>query len=99
MSIIDPLARLLNRRWFEDILDSEFKKVSRYTTPLGRIMVNIDHFKNVNDTYGRDTAEDIVIRETAQVIKKNIINVDTSCRWVCEDFIALTPMTEKAFTI
>ena len=99
MSITDPLTRLLNRRRFEDILDSEFKKVSRYTTPLGRIMVDIDHFKSMNDTYGHDTAGDIVIRETAQVIKKSIRNVNTACRWEGEEFIELTLMTEKSFAI
>ena len=59
-------------------------------------MVDIDHFKSVNDTYGHETAEDIVIRETAQVIKKSNSSVDTIYQWESEKFIVLTPMTKKA---
>jgi len=98
LSVTDPLTGLFNRRRFEDILDAEFNKATRYSTPLSCLMIDIDHFKSVNDTYGH-AAGDIVIRDTAQIIKKSVRNVDTACRWGGEEFIVLTPMTAKAFAI
>jgi two-component system, cell cycle response regulator len=98
LSITDPLTGLFNRRRFEDILDSEFKKSKRYSIPLSCIMVDIDHFKSVNDTCGH-AGGDIAIKETARIIKQSIRNVDTACRWGGEEFVVLTPMTTKAFAI
>ena len=60
------------------------------------MMIDIDHFKVVNDTHGHAVG-DAVIKDIAQIIRQNIRNVDTPCRWGGEEFIVLTPMTEKAF--
>jgi two-component system cell cycle response regulator len=98
LSITDPLTGLFNRRRFEDILETEFKKALRYQTPLSCLMIDIDLFKTVNDTFGH-AAGDVVIRETAQIITKSIRNVDTACRWGGEEFVVLAPMTTKAFAI
>lgn len=94
----DPLTGLLNRRRFEPILDLEFKKSIRYSTPLSCAMIDIDHFKSVNDTYGH-AAGDVVIKEVAHIIRKSIREVDVACRWGGEEFIVLTPMTEKSNTL
>jgi two-component system cell cycle response regulator len=95
LSVTDPLTGLYNRRYFEDILDSEFKKTLRYATPLSCMMIDIDHFKAVNDTYGHAVG-DVVLKEIAQIIRQNIRNVDTPCRWGGEEFIVLAPSTAKA---
>jgi len=98
LSITDPLTQLYNRRKFEELLQSEFKKAKRYSLPLSLLMIDIDHFKSVNDTYGHAVG-DVVIKETAHIIGKSIRTVDTACRWGGEEFVVLTPMTAKAFAI
>ena len=98
LSATDPLTGLYNRRRFENILETEFKKAARYSSPLSCLMIDIDHFKSVNDTYGH-TAGDVVLKEVAQRLQKSIREVDTACRWGGEEFIVLAPMTAKAFAI
>jgi two-component system cell cycle response regulator len=98
LSITDPLTGLYNRRRFEEVLDSEFKKSSRYNSPLSCMMMDIDHFKNVNDTYGHSVG-DTVIKEIALIIKQGIRDVDTPSRWGGEEFIVLAPMTPKAVAL
>ncbi len=98
LSVTDPLTQLFNRRRFEDVLHVEFKKAKRYTTHLSCIMIDVDYFKSINDTYGH-AAGDVVLREIAAIIKQCIRTVDTACRWGGEEFLVLTPMTPKAFAI
>jgi diguanylate cyclase (GGDEF)-like protein len=95
LSVTDPLTGLYNRRHFEELLKSEFKKALRYKTPLSCMMIDIDHFKRVNDTYGH-AAGDAVIKVVVQIIRENIRDVDTLCRWGGDEFIVLTPVTTKA---
>jgi len=95
LSVTDPLTGLYNRRHFEELLKSEFKKALRYKTSLSCMMIDIDHFKIVNDTYGH-AAGDAVIKVVVQIIRENIRDVDTLCRWGGDEFIVLTPVTTKA---
>jgi len=95
LAIRDSLTGLYNRRRFETLLASEFKKSVRYQLPLSCMMIDIDHFKAINDSYGHQ-AGDIVLREVAQVIEANIREVDTSARWGGEEFVVLSPNTPKA---
>jgi diguanylate cyclase (GGDEF)-like protein len=94
LSVTDPLTGLFNRRRFEAILESEFKKAIRYKMPLSCIMIDIDHFKAVNDTYGHATG-DAVIKDVALLIQQGVRDVDTPCRWGGEEFIVLVPLTAK----
>ncbi len=94
LSITDPLTSLFNRRRFEEVLDSEFKKSTRYNLPLSCMMMDIDHFKNVNDTYGHPVG-DTVIKDIALIIKQCVRDVDTLSRWGGEEFVVLAPMTLK----
>jgi two-component system, cell cycle response regulator len=95
LSNSDPLTGLLNRRRFDAILQPEFSNAMRYKTPLSCMMIDIDHFKVVNDTYGHAIG-DAVIKDVAGIIKSSIRDVDTACRWGGEEFIVLTPMTPQA---
>ncbi len=95
LSNTDPLTGLFNRRRFDDILRLEFNKAMRYKSPLSCIMIDIDHFKAVNDTYGH-TVGDVVIKDVAEIIKRSVRDVDTACRWGGDEFIVLTPMTTNA---
>ena len=95
LSITDPLTGLFNRRRFEEVLDSEFKKSSRYMFPLSCMMMDIDHFKTVNDTYGHPVG-DTVIKDIALIINQCVRDVDTLSRWGGEEFVVLAPMTPKS---
>jgi two-component system cell cycle response regulator len=94
IAITDPLSGIFNRRRFDPMLELEFKKAARYGTPLSCIMIDIDHFKAVNDTYGHSVG-DTIIKDIALVIQRSIREVDTACRWGGEEFVVLTPMTTK----
>jgi two-component system cell cycle response regulator len=92
LAIMDSLTGLFNRRRFEAIFTSEFKRAQRYQLPLSCMMIDIDHFKKINDSYGHQEG-DVVLRELAQVIKTTIREVDTPARWGGEEFVVLSPNT------
>lgn len=94
LAITDPLTELFNRRHLEAALEMEWKKSKRYEQPLACLMIDIDHFKSVNDIYGHK-AGDSVLREIARLIKNNLRAVDTVARWGGEEFIAILPQTDK----
>jgi diguanylate cyclase (GGDEF)-like protein len=94
LAITDPLTELFNRRHLEAALEMEWKKSKRYEQPLACLMIDIDHFKSVNDIYGHK-AGDSVLREIAWLIKNNLRAVDTVARWGGEEFIAILPQTDK----
>lgn len=94
LAITDPLTGLFNRRRFESILSLEFKKAARYQAPLSCMIIDIDHFKEVNDAYGHRTG-DMILKEIARIIHKNIREVDTAARWGGEEFAVLIPNTTK----
>jgi diguanylate cyclase (GGDEF)-like protein len=78
-----------------ELLDQEFQRVGRY--PEGRfsvLMIDIDHFKSVNDTHGH-LAGDAVLREAAQVLREALRSVDSVGRYGGEEFIAILPHTAR----
>lgn len=92
LAISDSLTGLFNRRRFEFVLSNEFKRAARYKNPLSCLMIDIDHFKMVNDTIGHQ-AGDTLLREIAQIIQRCIRDVDTIARWGGEEFVVLSPNT------
>jgi len=90
----DPLTNLFNRRHFETIIEKEFSRTLRYKSPTSCLMVDVDHFKNVNDEYGHRTG-DLVLKELADIIRNCIRKVDTLARWGGEEFVVLLPGTNK----
>lgn len=95
LAITDPLTGLYNRRQFDTILEAEWNKSQRYNYPVSCLIIDIDFFKVVNDTYGHKTG-DLVLIEIANILKKSIRDVDTVARWGGEEFIAMLPHTDKA---
>lgn len=95
LSVTDHLTEVYNRRKFEDVLKKEFAKTVRYNTPVTCLIIDIDLFKRINDTYGHHIG-DIVLKETAHILKSTVrVDIDTVARWGGEEFILLFPMTDK----
>jgi diguanylate cyclase (GGDEF)-like protein len=94
LAITDPLTELFNRRRFETALENEFKRTMRYGSPNSCLMIDIDFFKKINDEYGHHIG-DVVLKETAQVVKSCIRDIDVVARWGGEEFIVLLPETKK----
>ncbi len=97
ISIKDALTGLYNRRYFDEILQHEYLRAKRYNLPLSLIMVDIDYFKSVNDTFGHLTG-DKVLQELAKLIKNSVRQVDVVARFGGEEFaiILLNTSLEKA---
>ncbi len=91
-AIRDPLTNLFNRRFMEESLARELQRAERSRHPLAVVMLDIDHFKRVNDTYGHD-AGDTVLRELATLFKAHIRGSDIACRYGGEEFILILPET------
>jgi diguanylate cyclase (GGDEF)-like protein len=88
MSVTDPLTGLLNRRGVGDLLKRESHRTDRSKRPFSMMIADIDHFKRVNDTYGHD-AGDAVLVEIARVFLNHIRKEDVCARWGGEEFLIL----------
>lgn len=86
----DFLTQLPNRRSFLGKAEEELIRVRRYSNPLSLFMLDIDHFKKINDSYGHDIG-DRVLQEIAKIVQGSIRSVDVVARWGGEEFIALLP--------
>jgi two-component system, cell cycle response regulator len=93
MAITDALTGVSNRRYFDMRYPEELERAARYGFDLSCLMIDIDHFKSINDTYGHATG-DIVIREVAAVIKSKMRSIDFVARYGGEEFCALLPETD-----
>ncbi|MCW8896265.1 GGDEF domain-containing protein [Sulfurimonas sp.] len=93
MSVTDPLTKLYNRLYMENIFEAELQRAKRYQQTFSIIFMDIDHFKLVNDDFGHDVG-DIVLVEVANIIKSNIRSTDIMARWGGEEFIILCPETD-----
>lgn len=90
VSRTDPLTGLWNRRYFFEVAEHEIQRALRYKRPVAIAMADIDHFKNVNDTYGHP-AGDEVLRVFSRTLEKNMRTSDTLARFGGEEFIFLFP--------
>jgi diguanylate cyclase (GGDEF)-like protein len=91
-SITDGLTGLKNRRLFDERLDEEFRRAQRYSDPVSLIMVDLDHFKQVNDRFGHQMG-DVVLREAAACIRASIRDPDICARYGGEEFAVILPKT------
>jgi diguanylate cyclase (GGDEF)-like protein len=94
LAITDPLTGLFNRRRFADVLKREFAVTKRYKNTLSCLMIDLDHFKHINDRYGHD-AGDLVLKEVARKIQETLREVDVPARYGGEEFAVLLPHTSK----
>ncbi len=93
ISITDDLTGLFNRRHMNTVLEREFGRCLRYGTDLSCLLVDLDHFKRVNDTYGHGFG-DIVLREFSQSLATSIRVTDSAFRYGGEEFLILLPQTD-----
>jgi diguanylate cyclase (GGDEF)-like protein/PAS domain S-box-containing protein len=89
-SVRDPLTGLYNRRYLEEVLDREARRAARGAQSLGVLMIDLDHFKSFNDTYGHD-AGDAVLRETGASLTRGIRAEDFVFRFGGEEFVVILP--------
>jgi diguanylate cyclase (GGDEF)-like protein/PAS domain S-box-containing protein len=89
-SIRDPLTGLFNRRYMEESLDREIQRCDRKAQSLGIIMLDVDHFKRFNDTFGHE-AGDSVLKELGQFLQKYVRGSDIACRYGGEEFTLILP--------
>lgn len=94
MSVTDDLTRLYNHRFFVKRLNEEFKRAKRYTTTLSFLMIDIDNFKRINDSYGH-LSGDVVLQEVSKVIKKCVRETDVVARYGGEEFAVILPHTGR----
>jgi two-component system, cell cycle response regulator len=94
LAITDPLTGLFNRRRFSDVLRREFAVTKRYKNTLTCVMLDLDHFKLINDQHGHD-AGDLVLKEVAQRLSGTLREVDVPARMGGEEFAILLPHTSK----
>lgn len=94
LSQTDKLTSLYNRAKLDSILEKEIKLSKRYDEPLSLAIVDIDLFKNINDTYGH-TIGDIILKEFADILSKNIRETDYVGRWGGEEFLLIFPHTQS----
>ncbi|WP_256128281.1 GGDEF domain-containing response regulator [Desulfolutivibrio sulfoxidireducens] len=90
LATVDPLTRAFNRRKLADVLAEETTRARRYGTPLSVILLDIDHFKKVNDTHGHD-AGDTVLTEMARLVMGLLRESDRLARWGGEEFFVVAP--------
>jgi diguanylate cyclase (GGDEF)-like protein len=89
----DPLTRLYNWRFFSELVGMELAVASRYTFSSSLLLIDLDHFKRINDTYGH-LAGDEVLRIISSVIKLNVRRTDVVGRLSGEEFIVFLPHTK-----
>lgn len=94
MAQTDALTQLTNRHGLNLTLETDLERAQRYQHPLSVIMMDIDHFKQINDQYGH-LAGDKVLVECARLLKDNLRKSDVICRWGGEEFLVLSFETTK----
>ena len=92
-AIYDDLTGLYNRRYMIEILEKEFSRVLRYQTDLSCLLLDLDYFKEVNDTFGHGFG-DMVLHEFSNCLKQEARNTDIPFRYGGEEFMLLLPNTD-----
>lgn len=92
MAYVDGLTGVFNRRYFEIRVAEEIERAKRYTGAMSLIMVDIDHFKRLNDEFGHLMGDD-VLRQISTIFTQNLRKVDVACRYGGEEFAIIVPET------
>jgi diguanylate cyclase (GGDEF)-like protein len=93
IGLTDTLTELANRRFFDFILKKEMNRVRRYGQPLSLMMIDIDFFKNINDTWGHQVG-DVILKEMSTLLKQHFRATDLPARYGGEEFAVILPDTD-----
>ena len=94
LAITDRLTGLYNRAKIDETLEGELQRTARFQRPFGIILLDLDHFKGVNDTHGHQVGDQVLI-EFAGLLKKHTRDTDAVGRWGGEEFLVICPETEE----
>ncbi len=92
LAVRDPLTGLFNRKALDDFFEQEIQRAQRYDHPIAVFMLDLDHFKRINDRHSH-RAGDLLLQELAQVMLKTIRNTDFAARYGGEEFVIVLPET------
>jgi diguanylate cyclase (GGDEF)-like protein/PAS domain S-box-containing protein len=95
LSITDPLTKAFNRLRFTAALEAEIRRSKRYVSSFSLVMFDIDNFKSINDNFGHDAGDQILVSIT-DLVQREIRDTDVLARWGGEEFILLLPHTDGA---
>jgi len=93
MTFRDSLTGLYNHRYFQDLMDKELSRARRYKKPFSLVMLDLDHFKKINDEYGHPVG-DFVLKQVCRSIKDTIRDCDIAARYGGEEFAIVLPETD-----
>lgn len=93
IATIDQLTGIYNRHKFEELFALESERSRRFSQPLSLILIDIDHFKRVNDTHGHDVGDKVLVQLSA-IVQETIRKIDIFARWGGEEFLLLCPGTD-----
>ncbi|MEX2461982.1 MAG: diguanylate cyclase [Paenibacillaceae bacterium] len=88
----DPLTGIFNRRYFDNQMQLELKRIERFPAPISLAFIDIDHFKKVNDTYGHSVG-DLVLQAMAHTLQESVRSTDLVARFGGEEFVIIFPNT------
>ena len=88
----DYLTKLYNRRKIHEIIETEIKRSRRYKSAFAVLLLDIDNFKNINDTYGHNTGDKVLV-QFSDIIRHTIRESDIASRWGGEEFLVICPET------
>jgi diguanylate cyclase (GGDEF)-like protein len=94
MQTLDSLTGLYNERHFFQTMEREFDRAARYNVPLSLLFVDVDHFKDVNETYGFE-AGDLLLKEISRIVMENMRSTDFCSRYSGERFVVVLPETHS----
>ncbi|MHB1677996.1 MAG: putative bifunctional diguanylate cyclase/phosphodiesterase [Sulfuriferula sp.] len=94
MASIDPLTNLLNRRALQEVINRVYAYAKRSVQPFSMILLDLDRFKMLNDNYGHDVGDKILLG-IGEIAKQTLRTSDWLCRWGGEEFLAILPDTDE----
>ncbi len=94
LATLDPLTGLYNRNYLKEVLTKEWIRSQRFNTSIGCLMMDMDSFKNINDTLGHQSGDD-VLKELAKIISSLLRGYDFACRYGGDEFIIIVPENSK----
>jgi len=98
LALRDELTRLFNRREFQRMLEEEWDRSVRFQRPFSLVMIDIDHFKRINDTHGHQVGDE-VLRHVASLLTGQVRNVDRVARYGGEEFALIMVEADRPSAI